>query len=143
MYIVGVCFVPIGLDKTIESRELAIIARDHLTNWETLRPYLGLKRQQNKSISESHPKDYEKQKLECLEVWQEEKGNKATYGALIKAAEDARLQDLADGVRKLCKELQLHHTVKVLRGMQVYIILEVYIQQLCTIMCIEGIIMPI
>jgi hypothetical protein len=101
-----------GLNKTIESRELAIIARDRLTNWETLRPFLGLKRQQNKSITESHPKDYEKQKLECLEVWQEAVGDKATYGALIKAAEDARLHDLADGVRKLCKELQLHHTVK-------------------------------
>ena len=62
------------------------IARDHLTDWESLRPYLGLSRQQEVEIRETHS-NYRKQKRECLEIWKETKGNEATYSTFITAAE--------------------------------------------------------
>ena len=89
------------LEEVIGVEDVATIARDHLTNWESLRPYLGLSRQQEIEIRKSYPGDYGKQKQECLEVWKETKGNGATYGALITAAEKARDQQLADTVRRL------------------------------------------
>ena len=82
--------------------DLATIARDHLTKWESLRPYLGLTRQQEAEIRRSYPGDYEIQKRECLEVWNEIRGNGATYGALITAAEKSKDQLLAAKVRAMC-----------------------------------------
>ena len=93
-------FVSAGLDE-ISDRDLAIIARDHLTDWKALRPFLGLSRPQEREIVQSYSTDYGKQKQECLEVWKEMKGKEATYQALIKAAEDAKSQSLADRVRAM------------------------------------------
>ena len=83
----------------VSDEDVATIARKHLTDWESLRPYLGLNRQQQVEIRKSYPGDYGQQKRECLEVWQETKGNEATYGALITAAEKAEDKKLADSVR--------------------------------------------
>ena len=94
-------FVSAGLDEEISDRDLAIIARDHLIDWKALRPFLGLSRPQEREISKSCLRDYGKQKHECLEVWKEMKGREATYQALIKAAEDAKSQSLADSVRAM------------------------------------------
>jgi hypothetical protein len=85
---------------------MAIIARDHLTDWKALRPFLGLSRPQEREISESCLWNYGKQKHECLEVWKEMKGKKATYQALIKAAEDAKAQSLTDSVRAILTSRQ-------------------------------------
>ena len=89
------------LEEVIGVEDLATIARDHLTDWESLRPFLGLSRQQEAEIRKSYPGDYGKQKHECLEIWKEVKGKGATYGALITAAEKARDQLLADTVRSM------------------------------------------
>ena len=89
------------LDEKVSDRDLAIIARDHLADWKALRPFLGLSRPQEREIVQSYPTDYGKQKQECLEVWKEMKGKEATYRALIKAAEDAEAQNLADSVRAM------------------------------------------
>ena len=75
-----------------------------MTDWETLRPFLELGRSKAKDVLKSHPNDYGKQKLECLEEWKEMKGHAATYQALITAAEDARLQNLADNVGEMFKK---------------------------------------
>ena len=83
----------------ISNEDVAVIARDFVTNWEPLRPFLGLSRQQQVEIRKSYPVDYAQQKVECLELWKEAKGNGATYGAFISAAEKANNQLLADGVR--------------------------------------------
>ena len=84
----------------ISDEDVATIARDHLTNWELLKPYLGLSRQQEAEIRNTYH-NYGMQKQECLEVWREMRGNKATYNALITAAEKAKNQQLADKVKAM------------------------------------------
>ena len=91
-------------DDEISGRDLAVIARDHLTQWEKLHPFLGLNRAQKKEIARSYPGDYGLQKQECLEVWKEERGREATYRALISAAEEAKDQQLADNIRDMLGE---------------------------------------
>ena len=85
----------------VSDKDIATIARDLLTDWESLQPYLGLSRAQKVDIRKSYPGEYGKQKHECLEVWKETKGNEATYGAFITAAEEAKDQQLADRVRAM------------------------------------------
>ena len=85
----------------VSDKDIATIARDLLTDWESLQPYLGLSRAQKVDIRKSYPGEYGKQKHECLEVWKETKGNEATYGAFITAAAEAKDQQLADGVRAM------------------------------------------
>jgi hypothetical protein len=92
------------MKKEINDRDLAVIARDHLTDWENLQPFLGLNRAQKKEIANSYPRDYGKQKRECLEVWKEKIGREATYRALISAAEEARDQQLADNIRDMLEK---------------------------------------
>ena len=82
-------------------RDMTKIAREHLTDWESLRPFLGLTRQQNLDIRMSNPGDYEMQKWECLETWKRINRGNATYSALIKAAEQVDDKMLADGVRAM------------------------------------------
>ena len=88
------------LEEVVSDKDVATIAREHLTDWESLRPYLGLSHPQEAEIHQTH-RDYGKQKQECLQEWKELKGNEATYGAFITAAEEARNQRLADGVRAM------------------------------------------
>ena len=85
----------------ISGEDVATIARDLLIKWEPLRPYLGLNRQQEEEICQSYPKNYGKQKQECLERWKELKGDEATYGLLIGAARKAKDQQLADRVKAI------------------------------------------
>ena len=87
----------------VDDEDLAVIARDYLTDWEDLHPFLGLTRAQKKEIINSYPRDYGKQKRECLEVWKEVKGDGATYRALISAAEKAKKKELADKIRDMLK----------------------------------------
>ena len=97
------CVFFVGLDEEVSDRNLAIVARDHLTDWESLRPLLGQSRFKERKISTSCRGDYGKQKQECLEVW---KGKEATYHAPIKAADDANDQSLADSVGVLSMSQQ-------------------------------------
>ena len=85
----------------ISDRDLAVIARDHLTQWEKLQPFVGLSRAKKKEIARSYPGDYGLQKQECLEVWKEKRGEEATYRALISAAEEAKDKELADNIRDM------------------------------------------
>ena len=85
----------------ISDEDIATIASKHLINWESLRPYLGLSRPKEAEIVNSYPRDYGKQKYECLHEWRVLKGNEATYGALITAAEKASHQKLADEVKAM------------------------------------------
>ena len=96
----------VELEDEVSDKDLATIARDHLSNWESLRPYLELSHAQKEEIRRSCPGDYGKQKQECLEVWKQTKGNEATYRALIIAAEDAMQQTLANGVSTLLTSRQ-------------------------------------
>ena len=93
--------IPTGrLEEVISDVDVATIARDLLIKWEPLRPYLGLNRAQKEKIRKTCH-DNEQQKLECLEIWKEMQGDGATYGAFITAAESAKDQQLADGVRAM------------------------------------------
>ena len=92
--------------KEISERDLAVIARDHLDNWESLRPFLGLSHAKEREICKSFQGDYAKQKHECLEAWKELNGRKATYSALIQAAEEGKAQNVADSVRSLLMNRQ-------------------------------------
>ena len=85
----------------ISDKHVATIARDLLTDWESLSPYLGLSHAKKEEIRMSYPGEYRKQKQECLQEWTELKGNEATYGAFITAAEESKHQQLADGVRTM------------------------------------------
>ena len=91
-----------GLDRVISDRHLVVIARDHLTDWENLAVFLGLTTARQHQIARSYQGDYSRQKRECLQIWREMKGAKATYQALISAAEEAKDQLLADAVKDLC-----------------------------------------
>ena len=90
-----------GLDRVISDRQLAVIAKDYVTQWEYLAPFLGLTRPKEKEIAKSYPGDYFLQKRECLSVWKEMEGERATYRAFISAAEEAGDQQLAHTVRDL------------------------------------------
>ena len=81
----------------MSDREITEIAS--LTDWESLRPYLELTRQQKVDIRKSYPGDYLLQKCDCLRQWKYENESKATYGALITAAKRSQYWQLADGVR--------------------------------------------
>ena len=90
-------------EDVVSDRDLAVIARDYLNDWENLHSFLGLSRVQKREIANSYPRDYGKQKQECLEVWKEVMGPEATYSALISAAEDAKHKNMADSIRSLLK----------------------------------------
>ena len=97
--------LPGRLEEVVSDTDVATIARDYLTNWESLRPYLGLSYTQEAEINKTH-RDYKKQKQECLQEWKELKGKEATYGAFITAAEEAKNQLLADGVRAMLRNVR-------------------------------------
>ena len=88
------------LKEVVSDIDVAVIARDHVITWDSLSRFLGLTRPQEESIGRTYS-NYENQKKECLEVWRQTKGNEATYGALINAAEQAKEQKLADAVKKM------------------------------------------
>ena len=89
----------------ISRRDLAIIARDYISDWRQLVPFLELCRPQETEILQSHPANYGLQKRECLELWKEMKGDRATYRALITAAEDAENRELADKITRMTQPL--------------------------------------
>ena len=97
-----------NIDAVVSETDMAVIAREYLANWESLRPHLGLSRPKETSIRNSFPGNYEQQKQECLSVWQEMNGDRATYRALVTAAESARNQQLADKVKALVSGMYVH-----------------------------------
>ena len=92
-------------EAIVSDEQLAIIARKFLTKWEELSPSLGLTQQQEESIRRTLS-DYEDQKRESLRWWKRNKGNKATFGAFIAAAESISNMQLADSLRDLIIPLQ-------------------------------------
>ena len=90
------------MDRVISERELAVIAKDHIANWRSLAPFLGLTVAKEEEIVRSNPGDYGMQKRVCLLTWRQMMGVGATYRAFISAAEEAGNQQLADTVRELC-----------------------------------------
>ena len=99
----------VDLKRTIPHEHLAKIARE-VIKWEELTPSLGLTQQDEVNIRATY-RDYEDQKRQALYTWKRNKGNGATYGTLIAAAESISNQQLADGVRDLMKELQGMYSV--------------------------------
>lgn len=95
------------LDEEVKDEHIEEIARDYLTDWEKLRPYLGLSRAREKGIRRSFPGDYGQQKREFLDVWKEEKGHEATFRAFIQAAEEMKHRLLADKVMAMLQKLQI------------------------------------
>ena len=87
-------------DRVITDVHIADIAREFLSNWENISPYLGLSHPQKEEIHKTYSL-YGEQKRECLNKWKKEKGKKATYRAFIDAAEQAKNKQLADNVREM------------------------------------------
>lgn len=102
-------FLPQNFVDPISHAQLAKIANELLTKWEELSPSLGLTQPQEVTIRKTH-RDYADQKREVLYMWKKNKGNEATYGSLIAAAEDTSNKELADGIRDLLKKLQGMYT---------------------------------
>lgn len=90
----------VQFDRVITDVHFTVIARDFISNWEDLLPYLGLSGPQKEEIRRTYPL-YREQKHECLKQWKEKEGNKATYRAFIQAAEQAKKKGLADKVREM------------------------------------------
>ena len=111
------------MGETIGDKDLAKIARDYVTDWEPLAPFLGLSCPQREEIRRSNPTKYGMQKQECLEVWREMKGNEATYLALIKASEEAKAQKMADSVKTLT--MQPNITPSLSQGIYIIYIADV------------------
>lgn len=93
-----------GLDVEMSEKDAEKIASEYLTEWEKLRPYLGLSRAQEKEIQNSNPRNYGAQKSEFMGVWKEKKGKDATYTAFIQAAEEAGKKKLADSMRAMKRQ---------------------------------------
>ena len=91
------------LEREITREDMAIIAMEHLIEWESLSPHLGLSRADEQVIQRTNG-NYGMKKKECLELWKERKGNKATYGALITAAKSAKNRLLADKVKAMLQK---------------------------------------
>ena len=98
----------IDLSSVISRKQLAKISRELLTNWEELSPSLGLTGPQEESIRMTYS-NYETQKQEALYKWKRNKGNEATFGAFIAAAQGISNMQLADNVRRLMNQLQGMH----------------------------------
>ena len=88
-----------SLDAQVSNIDAAKISRE-LNNWKALTPFLDLTPQQETEIEKSSG-DYGEQKRAALLKWKEVKGEKATYRALIAAATEAVIANLADYVRGL------------------------------------------
>ena len=99
LFLTGAAVETGGLNRMVSDRDLAVIARDHLTDWGSLVPFLGLTRAQEQQIAKSYPGDYGRQGQECLQIWRKMKGAEATYQALITAAVEAKDQLLADAMK--------------------------------------------
>ena len=99
------------LTEKVCDKDIEKIASKYLTEWEKLRPHLGLTKAQETQICKSSPGDYEKQKRDFLYKWKEVKGSEATYGALKAAAEATDNKLLADNVTAMLREkLDLTHS---------------------------------
>ena len=94
--------------QVITYEQLAKIAREFLIRWEDLSPSLGLTRPEQESIRSTYP-NYDDQKRESLYTWKSKKGNEATFGAFITAAEAISNIELADSVRGLMKPIPGMH----------------------------------
>ena len=86
----------------VTDKDVAIITREYLTHWESLVPHLGLMRTDEVDIGKTNT-NYGMQKTECLQKWKQRMGDKATYGALITAATEAKDQQLADRVKNMIR----------------------------------------
>ena len=103
------CFFLTGVmnGRLVNGRLEEVVSDTHVTeiamrysNWELLHSFLGLSYAQNQGIYRTSS-DHEIQGMHVLQEWKQRQGNKASYGALIKAAEKAKQMQLADGVRTL------------------------------------------
>ena len=90
--------------QVISDKDITNIAKN-ISDWEALAMSLNISAPEMKQIRDSFPADVQKQGRECLQKWKVKQGRAATYQALITAAEEARDQQLADGVRDIKKSL--------------------------------------
>ena len=90
------------LTDMIDDKDVIVIAREHISDWEALATHLSFTNPQKTGIKKSHP-EVEEQARSLLQKWKTAKGNGATYQALITAAEAAGDKALADHIRSMCR----------------------------------------
>ena len=93
---------PAFLDTEVSQDDLNIIAQKLLTKWEELSPYLGLDEAANKAVRRT-PGGYGDQKRAFLHEWKSRQGSRATFGALINAAKEAKHMKLALSVEDILR----------------------------------------
>ena len=76
------------LYSEVSDEDVAVIARDHLTRWEELSPFLELSEAADEEIRRTRG-GYGEEKKALLRQWRRTHGRGATYRVLIEAAERA------------------------------------------------------
>ena len=92
-------------DMVVNHDQLATLAKDHLMDWEEIAPKLGINPQEIFAIKKTHS-EYKDQKRDALNTWKRNKGNGATFGAFITAAESVGNTVLVDSVKKWLDQLK-------------------------------------
>ena len=87
-------------DRVVSDKDIVKIASDYITDWEKLRPFLGLTHAHEEQIRKSYT-TYEMQTCEFLKKWKAMKGSKATYDALIYAAIEIGNMQLAEKLKSM------------------------------------------
>ena len=86
-----------SLDLPISDNDIEVIAREHLTDWKSLRPTLGLTIAEEDDICHDY-KESQKQKRAFLHKWREHEGKRATYRVFSDAATKVKNKKLSDAV---------------------------------------------
>ena len=90
-----------GLDLVITDVDIEKIAREHLTEWRTLAPHLGLSLEEETSICRDFKDSFDEQKRHFLLRWKKKKGQRATYRALRDAAREIENVNLSEEVTSI------------------------------------------
>ena len=85
------------LDLPISDDDIEVIAREHLTDWKSLRPTLGLTISEEDDICKDY-KESQMQKRFFLHKWREREGERATYRVFSDAATKVKNKKLSDAV---------------------------------------------
>ena len=76
----------------------------HFTEWEMLAPYIDLTETDERDIRGEYPNNPKLQRRQCLRLWKQRNGSKATYRKLIKAFFDLRRIDVAEKLKDLAEK---------------------------------------
>ena len=89
------------LNKQLTDEELRIIAKQ-MMHWEDKAPYLGLSKIEIEDIEKDYKHSNQRQRIEMLMKWKENKAYQATLGEILRCASQHGWTTFG---RSICKEL--------------------------------------